>query len=197
MNINTVEYWNNRFKTNWEARNGLNQSKDFMECLINELPIDVKININKKTICDVGCGIATGTQVLADTFKNSKVIGVDFSDEAINQNKSLYPGIEFSNDIKECDICVSSNVLEHVDNPNEYIKSLMKNTSKYLIILVPYKEVLSEPEHIHSFDDSDFPEKLNGFNLIFKKLIKTKYWMFEQLLVVYEKNVEKQKGKKK
>ena len=190
-NINTKEYWDKRFKKGgtWFTYNGICQTKDFMECLIGELPLELKNNINGKTICDVGCGIASGCKVLKINFPESKISGVDFSENAINYNIENYTDFDFYKELtKRTYTCISSNVLEHVDDPMEYIKDIMKYTIKYLIILVPENEKLGDiDEHIHSFDDKFFPNSLNGFKKILSKSIKTNGWMWNQLLVVYEK----------
>ena len=190
-NINTKEYWDKRFKKggNWFTYNGICQTKDFMECLVKELPKEIKENINGKTIADVGCGIASGCEVLKINFPESKISGIDFSDNAFKYNSENYDNFDFYKELtKRNYTCISSNVLEHVDNPIEYIKDILKYTIKYFIILVPENEPLNNiDEHIHSFDKKDFPNNINGFNKVFEKTIKTNGWMFGQLLLVYEK----------
>lgn len=197
-NINTVDYWNSRFSKNgsWVALNGLAQSQNFMECIIENLPEGIKSNLNGKTICDLGSGIATGTKVLKENFPDSKVIGVDFSTVALEVNQDMFPDIEFYLDLNKRTYAIfNSNVLEHVDEPLTYLQNYLKLAIKYFIILVPYKEQLGDiPEHIHSFSEQSFPDELNGFKKIMQKTIKTKYWMWDQALVIFErvgKNKEK------
>jgi trans-aconitate methyltransferase len=190
-NINTKEYWDNRFNTNWELLNGLNQTKDFMECILNSLPVYLKkvFSSNNVTIADIGCGIATGSEVIKNTFPNADVTGIDFSEVALNKNKEMFKEINFRDELDEYyDICISSNVLEHTDDPMNELKNILNHSNKYAIILVPYKEQLGDiEEHIHSFDDDSFPKTINDFKLSFTKIVKTKFWMWEQLLLVYRK----------
>lgn len=190
MNINTIEYWDKRFADNgnWVSLNGLAQTKDFMQCIVKELPDEIKHQFNGWKIADVGCGIATGVDVLNNSF-GAELTGIDFSEVAIEKNKELYPDYSFTTKLdKKYDVIISSNVLEHVDDPLEYMTNLLRHSSKFLVVLVPYNEKIGDiEEHINIFDDYFFKDKVNGFKKVFQKAIKTKYWMWEQLLVVYEK----------
>ncbi len=188
MNINSKEYWNNRFASgDWVNKGGLAQSYGFMNALLGNLPEDIIIDLNKSnnTIADVGCGIATGTLCLSLAFNNCSVVGIDHSDEAIRINRDTYDSLEFKHVLDTKYTCiVSSNVLEHVDDPISYLLDLTAYCDKYLIVLVPYDEVLSNDEHIHSF--KSLPAQVNSFESICTKLIKCDVWMFEQLLTIYE-----------
>jgi trans-aconitate methyltransferase len=198
MKINSKEYWDYRFDNNWINRNGINQTEAFMNLLVNHLPIAIKNYLSTKcTVLDWGCGIGVGVKVLANTFTEATVSGMDLSESAIIQSSALYPNYDFiASDIskakKKYDVIVSSNVLEHFNDPHLMIAELMKKSKKYVVILVPYKETHvggDNAEHQYSFNDDSFPKELNGFKLTDKIVIKEcpNCWMWEQVLVVYEK----------
>lgn len=191
-NINTVEYWNNRYneKTgNWNELNGKKQSQNFMETLIEAIPNYIKNDINSKKILDYGSGIATGTEELAKTFNKSKIIAVDFSEIAVKINKRDFPHIQSQTNIEEANVVISSNVIEHTNSSFKFMKLLSKYAKEYIIVLAPYDEDIKDrhEEHIISITEKDFPDELYNFKKIFQKInIVTKYWMYNQILVIYK-----------
>lgn len=50
---------------------------------------------NPSTILDVGCGLGIATGAMAKYFPNTKVMGVDISEDAIAYAKLHYPTAEF------------------------------------------------------------------------------------------------------
>ena len=93
-----------------------------------------QISWKNKKVLDVGCG--TGFFAYNAVKKGAKVIGIDFSKEAIDLAKSKYihHDLDFQavdvNTIKEkFDVIVSNGTLEHMDNPLKILK-LFKNHLK-------------------------------------------------------------------
>ncbi len=198
-NINTVEYWENRFKSkDWQKFDGENQTKFFATLMIDNIPQDIKIDIknNKYSILDFGCACGQLCNEIKESFPNSEITGIDFSSEAINRAKELYPNVNFrvnplDKNIDKFDVICCSNVLEHLLDWENYLTTFTQVSQKYIIILVPY---LSEifGEHVVSFDLCDFKDNINGFNQVYHKIMDTNnsgYWNGKQLLVVYEKNL--------
>lgn len=81
-----------------------------------------QINWKSKKVLDVGCG--TGFLDFQIAKKGGKVLGIDYSNEAIKLAKLQYthPNLEFKemglNKIKEkFDVIISIGTLEHMDNP--------------------------------------------------------------------------------
>lgn len=199
MDINSMDYWQERFKTkNWLANGGRNQSIYFMRLLLNNLSYDIYQDIlnNSMGIIDFGCATGDSVFCLSYAFSTSQVCGYDFSSEAIKLAQLYYPDINFIDKLnldEKYDVCTCSNVLEHFYSPLEQIISRLEMVNKYYIILVPYKENPKRlvPEHFFSFDENFFPDKINNFTKIQSKIItdiQKNYWNGYQLLVVYKKD---------
>ena len=56
-NINTMEYWDNRFEADWEEAQGSSQTIFFSEVALQLLPQWIKDDIKERrlTVCDFGC----------------------------------------------------------------------------------------------------------------------------------------------
>ncbi len=86
-----------------------------------------QISWKSKTVLDVGCG--TGFFAYSVAKKGAQVLGIDFSEEAIEIAKSQYShnNLEFrSIDVKKIkekfDVIVSNGTLEHMDDPLKTLK---------------------------------------------------------------------------
>ncbi|MFC5700857.1 methyltransferase domain-containing protein [Cohnella faecalis] len=197
ITINSKSYWDNRFRTNWEAYLGREQTAFFYHLALKMMPDWLLEEIERKqfSICDAGCAEGDGTQLLASRFAQSRVVGLDFSEEAISKAKSYYPDVLFQcsgieNMEERYDVILSSNTLEHFDDPFAMIRQMMNSVGSYLILLLPFEEYQRIPEHSYTFDYDVFPLKLNGFHLVFSQevncsVIPGTHWPGKQLLVVY------------
>ncbi len=103
-----------------------------------------QISWKSKKVLDVGCG--TGFFAYSAAKKGSKVLGIDYSAEAIEIAKSQYthPNLEFKNidvsKIKEkFDVIVSNGTLEHMDDPLKTLQLFKKclNPKGCIIITSP------------------------------------------------------------
>ena len=54
-------------------------------------------DLEPKTVADLGCGPGNSTTLLAKSFKDARIIGLDSSDDMLAKAKSSYPELEFSN----------------------------------------------------------------------------------------------------
>lgn len=61
-----------------------------------------------KSIVDIGCGPGNSTLVLADLFKNAKIIGIDSSINMVNKAKQEHPELDFQ-------LCDATNLKGHYD----------------------------------------------------------------------------------
>lgn len=64
---------------------------------------------NPRKIADLGCGPGNSTQVLADKFKNTYILGVDNSQNMIASAQDNCPALDF----KFCDISTGLSELDH------------------------------------------------------------------------------------
>lgn len=197
-NVNSELYWDKRFKEDWEVKGGEEQSTFFGKLAVENFP-EWFTRITRKeqySICDWGCAEGAGTNVLKGFFSNNKIVGVDFSIEAIRRAKIKYPDIAFEvkDFLKEAgssfDILFSSNTLEHFEAPWEVFDKLLKHANKFVVLLLPFREYERIPEHFVSFDFQSTPFIRNKWTLIHSSVIdareeKQSYWHGDQILLIF------------
>lgn len=159
-NINTKSYWEKRFKANdWYNNGGNIQSYEHAKHFACHLPISKKID---GIICDVGCATGDAIPVYHALWPNAKLIGVDFSENAIELAKRKYNDIakfyalDFE-EVPESDIIIVSHVFEHVEKDNDTLCILKKKCSQ-LFIVVPYKESPLHKEHLRCYTKKSYCE---------------------------------------
>lgn len=161
MNINTRDYWENRFRTgDWEAKSGRTQTRQFAESQIRYFQIPTDFS---GTILDFGCGLGDAMPVYRQAYKNASLIGMDISAIAIAMCKQRYGKIaQFVEgdavQVPEVDIIITSNVLEHLSDDIGVAKHLLAKCQS-LYIIVPYMEPLYPgKEHVNSYGKDHFVE---------------------------------------
>jgi glycosyltransferase involved in cell wall biosynthesis len=195
--INSKEYWDERFSSgDWEDKEGCAQTKYFYNILLNILPKEIQEDINSSglNICDVGCAEGDGTNILKNRFVNSKIVGIDISEAALDRAMKNYSDIEFLSKLdKDYDVIISSNTLEHFKEPRDHLDMLFNYSKKYAIILVPFEEYNRVTEHFFTFEYSYFNMQYGDFSLIFFKEYDCAndvptFWSGKQMLLVFKKN---------
>ncbi|MGM1050162.1 MAG: methyltransferase domain-containing protein [Bacillota bacterium] len=195
--MNSKEYWNNRFTTDWEENKGRGQTAFFGQLALNMFPewfVREVVN-HKLSIADIGCAEGDATQLLSQKFVDSEVVGIDFSEEAIERAQFYYPNLHFkSGDVnhltEKYDVIFSSNTLEHFSNPISIMEKLTENSEKFMVFLIPFQEYSLIEEHFFTFDYKSFPLKLKNYLLVFYQEIdctleNSSYWQDKQIMVIY------------
>lgn len=98
-----------------------------------------------ETILDVGCGEGFTLKKLEEKKIGKKNQGIDYSDDAINLGKRLYPELNLSiGDVyslkfkdKSFDMSLCTEVLEHLEDPEKAVKEILRVTKKYVVFSVP------------------------------------------------------------
>ena len=204
MQINSKEYWNVRFKTDWIKFSGDKQTIFFAEIMCKQLPdylVD-EIKEKKYSICDMGCAEGDSIPIFNEKF-GLNVSGMDFSEEAIEKAKRKNPNSNFwvgdltnlPNSIKY-DIIICSNVLEHFEEPWSIVSNLTKVCNEYIMIMVPYKEQLIIDEHCYIFSEENIPLNIDNFILSYVSTIDGKEYansMYpdQQVLLIYNRKRER------
>ncbi len=97
---------------------------------------------NSKSILDIGCGEGTKLNLIGN--KNAQKTGIDVSQDAINTAQIQYPQLNF----RMCDIeelpfqnntfeaSFSAFVMEHLDNPKQFISEMIRVTKKKGLIII-------------------------------------------------------------
>ncbi|MBU9548144.1 glycosyltransferase [Burkholderia multivorans] len=201
IEINSKEYWDMRFRTDWESNSGREQSRYFARLAVDHFP-DWLIQIARAkqlTWCDWGCAEGDGTDVLAELLGGDRLCGIDFSAPAIEQAQRAYPHITFhvedwlAQNEPRClyDIVFSSNTLEHFHDPGATLRRVLLRARECVVLLLPYREFDRHPEHHHTFLSSNIKfAPTSEFVLAHSAVINTandtpSYWGGLQILLVY------------
>lgn len=141
-------------------------------------------SINVNNILDVGCGEGYVTNHIKE-FKNGiSIEGVDYSSEVVKKARTLNPKIKFTEGSiyglrygdNTFDLLVASEVLEHLEQPQNGIAELKRVSKRYCIITVPnepffrianilrlkYLSTLGNtPGHVQNWTKKDFRQLLD------------------------------------
>ena len=165
--MNSREYWNHRFQSDWESMQGREQSQFFARLALEHLPawFVTLAKAHRFTFCDWGCAQGDGTDVLATYFGRERVSGVDFSERAVEKARSVYPDITFVVEDwltegppkKLYDVVFSSNTLEHFQRASQVLHRLVGRANRCVVLLLPFREFDRQPEHNQTFLAENIP----------------------------------------
>jgi 2-polyprenyl-3-methyl-5-hydroxy-6-metoxy-1,4-benzoquinol methylase len=107
---------------------------------------DILRGIEYDSLLDAGCGDGEALARLASHLPDN-VLGIDNNEDQITQARRRLPNIGFEiQDIYNLpyksnafDVVLSLEVLEHMKYPSEAMEELVRVSSKYLILSVPYE----------------------------------------------------------
>lgn len=113
---------------------------NFYDVLLAEIK-----KINPKSVLDAGCGEGITLNKIKEAKIGSQLSGFDFSDKAIQIGKKLFPKLNLKQgDIYKIDapdnsydVVICSEVLEHLEKPEDALKELVRVSKKYVILSVP------------------------------------------------------------
>ena len=200
LNVNSQEYWDNRFSTDWKAYSGNEQTAYFASQLNKMVPqwLVHEINENAYEICDLGCAEGDSLSVYRQVFLTSELFGEDFSQTAIQTAKEKYPQFQFhvSNIMepekeKKYPVIICSNVVEHFKETYKVLNNICERAEKYAIILLPYREEAGAiSEHEHVFHTENIPARIGENQLIYAGSVncQSPLYPYEQLLLIYAKD---------
>ena len=134
-----------------------------------------------KNILDAGCGEGFTLTRLSKEKIGDSLEGVDFSKDAIEIGKKMYPDLKLGQaDINKLpyrnnsfDLVIATEVLEHVDYPRRALRELIRVSNKYVLVTVPnepwftvqrilrgknLKQLGRHPEHVQYWSSQKFVE---------------------------------------
>lgn len=138
--------------------------------------------IKFSSLIDIGCGDGRFLSELVKAYPNTDVIGVDFSERAINLAKAMNPEISscyLKKDIitqkisNSYDVATLIEVLEHIppDQLESFISAIagLLNDKGHLIITVPHKNKPIQSKHYQHFNSLELKGILSLYfeNFIF------------------------------
>lgn len=197
--VNSPEYWNERFRGDWDARLGPQQTVFFADLLIKHLPkwLVREIERRRLSIYDFGCAKGDAIPLLAARFPRSNITGGDVSTVAVEYARNNYSNYSF--DILpskaptfSADVVISSNTFEHFSDWQKRLERVAACARHSIILLVPFQE--QQPllhEHVTTFDFGTLPPRLVcGARLVFHSVIDTSdlpgsRWNGRQVLAVW------------
>lgn len=199
--INSHEYWNGRFDTDWESNKGQEQSRFFAKVALENLPSWLRttaVQGNWK-VCDWGCAQGDGTDVLGSYFARDRVTGIDFAESAVKTARENYPSVRFeaqdwlaSDGVDEkFDLVFSSNTLEHFTDPFDVLSKLFLRTERCVILALPYRELNRISEHFFTFAPENIPLVAHSdWILVHSRAVDCRgmnptYWYGDQIILVY------------
>ena len=194
LTVNSQEWWDWYFKTHWDNNDGGAQTRHFMELVIDGIPTIVRECCSTKgtSLMDWGCAFGEGVERLAAEFPLAEVVGVDFSEEAVREARRRFPARAFVHSkarriVGSYDVIVTSNCLEHFEDPIEVLQTLLDAASKLIVVLVPYDENPLCEQHVCRFTEDTLPEQLGNFRRVHAAIVDSnpRFWDGQQLLVVY------------
>ena len=192
--MNSLSWWDDFFDEQWERNHGRRQTRHFMERLVAGLPETERAYLSSRSlsVLDWGCALGEGVDVLGGTFPLAHVTGLDFSPQAIAKAQREYPGYRFlrteSGAVPESfDVIVTSNCLEHFDDPLELLAEHLTSCRRLYLALVPYDEAPLCKYHCSSFREDTFPRRIGEFVRLATEVIDVdlSLWPGRQLLAVY------------
>lgn len=146
VQINNLENQNRAWLKNYTSFEN-EDSLSFYKSICKKM-IDLGFDLNDKTVCDNGCGNGMFLKVLSQAFQVRKIVGYDFSNEAIvlAQKKNIVNSIFKVHDIylplsegEKYDFVFCTEVLEHLEFPETALLNMLKmlNINGVLFITVP------------------------------------------------------------
>jgi ubiquinone/menaquinone biosynthesis C-methylase UbiE len=149
-------------------------------------------------LLELGCGEGFFLNALKKRLPDLPVLGLDYSDEALVNGKKVFPNLPLEKgDIYKIaqpdaswDVVVASEVLEHLEHPDEALRELRRVTKRYVVLSVPHepwfrlsnlargrniKRLGNHPEHINLWSASAFKGFVGEF-LTVERVISSFPW---------------------
>lgn len=153
-----------------------------------------QVQHDKYKVLDAGCGEGFTLNKLSQNKIGEKLEGIEFSKDAVEIGKKLHPYLSLKQgDIYKLpykdnsfDLVLSTEVLEHLKEPEKALKELIRVSKKYILLSVPNEPWFrianflrgknitrwgNDIEHVNHWSKRHFREFVRGENI---KILKSK-----------------------
>ncbi len=179
--INTKQYWEQRFINNW-GKVGRKQTHEYANANVKMMNLNIEFN---GSILDFGCATGDSIPIYKKHFPNAKLYGVDIAKQAISVaiknwgDIAEFYSLDYQNLPDKYNTIIASHVMEHLNEDKKIVIELL-NKCNILYIFVPYKEKPLYKEHVNYYDENYY----NNFEILDRKIFSVK---FKQFISVKEK----------
>lgn len=202
--VNSNAYWNRRFREDWISNSGREQTAFFAHVAMEAFPVWFHDYLSQsgRSICDMGCALGQASDLFAQTYPQSTVTGVDFSEEAITCAQARKGRVHFeTGNIASYstphDVFFCSNTLEHFTDPQPLIEQMCRVARDYVVVVVPFWDTLgATSEHEAFFGETmfashvpDWMKLAHGAVIDCHRLPETR-WKGYQALMILERVAE-------
>jgi len=182
--------------TKYESKNRLRRF--FIQKFKNELLALIKLT-NAKRVLDAGCGEGYLLSFLDSQIKDWELVGFDISGNLIDRAREKLPLANFMvSDIynsgylnKNFDLVLSTEVLEHLEDPERALNEIRRLSRKWVILSVPNEPLFSissflmgkdiktfgnNPGHINRWSEGDFVKLVKDYFFV-NKVVRVFPWL--------------------
>lgn len=136
------------------------------------------------SILDVGCGEGFTLKKLAERKIGKKNAGIDYSKDAIELGKKIYPQLSLAEgDVyalnypdNSFDVAICTEVLEHLEDPKKAVAEIKRVSAKYIVFSVPNEPFFILANFLRGKYLKNFgnhPEHINHWTAVgFEKFLK-------------------------
>jgi 2-polyprenyl-3-methyl-5-hydroxy-6-metoxy-1,4-benzoquinol methylase len=174
-NINTPDYWDGVYRQEWESGSvvGGDYHRDYgpiHDVILKLIPKDSRV-------LDIACGTGLLCRKIKQRCPSSQVLGVDFSDYTIQQNRRRDQGlgveyrcVDIRNHLSSIegpfDVVMMCEILEHLDQPEEVVRQAMGllRTGGLFILSCPHDDGIPDPEHVRFWGHDELFHLLAPYN---------------------------------
>lgn len=178
MNKEAEKFYDDKWKTRGDLKTFGPSSRHTRELILRYAD-----KIEFKSVIDIGCGDGTLLYEMTQRYNLERICGIDLSQEAINITQQRLEGKFFVLDIAKekiddkFDLCICSEVLEHIDDDIKAINNIRDLCEKFILTVPSGKYGLDDEQagHVRRYSRSDLENKLReaGF-----KIINIRNWGF-------------------
>lgn len=113
--------------------------------LIKNAVKNLKLQTGKVSFLDAGCGEGFIDSIIYNNINDISLKGLEYTEEALNIARKMNPQAEYiQGDIynmpfedNSADIVICTEVLEHLEKPEQAVRELLRVSRRYILLTVP------------------------------------------------------------